>query len=255
MATLIRNVDGIVQVNVEDQGWVTIPQAHYSLEVSQDQTIIALVSVNNLKQEIPKTLVSNVLDADNGNTPFTAETLNQYLIDLGFFLNGSGGGPVTIPPGYGAGVKLSVYNTDVIPLDNETKVLPLGQPDPADPPYNCVVGGVNDSEIEILTEGYVQAAIEVHIEQSSGFLQKVYFHIEGLPPAPLPQVWTPIPDTGRVFNFISFTEGTKIFNFGGYVNAGSKFRIIAFTTDDVDFTPEPIPNTSIVSPSIALSVW
>ena len=216
---LLKMSSGALQINVDSQGWATVPNDKYILYVSEDRLTGSIRSTNSYLFEIENYLISDIVDYDNGNQPFDADTLEAYLIAIGFFSNG--GGVTPFDPGFGAGVKLTTYSNIDQSLDKETKVLQFSQPDISDPPFNAIIEGVNNDEIVILSEGYVNASIEVNIERSGGFTQEVYFYIEGLPPAPLPQVWAEIPQSGRIFNFVSFSQGTKVFNFGGYINVNS----------------------------------
>lgn len=252
---ILKVVEGHLEASVEGGVFETPSYGKYTLQFNSDKTRATLRASGSYLYFFQNYLVSDIVDGDNGNLPFDADTLRSYLLSNGFFSKG-GGGSTSPPAGYGAGVKLSVDSTTEQTLANETKILSLSQPLPANPAYNCQVTGSADEVVEIFTEGYVNAAIEVHLERAGGFTQEVFFYIEMLLPAPNPQTWVTLPNSGRVFDFVSFTEGTKVFQFAGSVRAGTKFRIKAYSSDDVIFSNKPIPDTLLaLVPAISLTVW
>lgn len=105
MAVLIRSItDGTyttVQVNVDDgngnqKGYQTLANGSFQLISNESRTDVRFIGNNNYKQLTEARPVSEYLNADDGNTPFTVDSLELYLLGKGFFnrapASGGGGG-------------------------------------------------------------------------------------------------------------------------------------------------------------------
>lgn len=123
MAILIRSItDGTytaVQVNVDDgngdqTGYQTLPMGSFQLKPNEARTHVRFLGNNNYKQLTASRPVSDYLNADAGNTPFTVDTLETYLLGKGFFNRAPAAG--------GGGANVTSWNTrtgDVLPENGD----------------------------------------------------------------------------------------------------------------------------------------
>ena len=91
-----------IQFNIDGQGWNTIPNGSATVMFNADGSKVQFKGVNNYYYftNTPTSRdVSDIVDADNANQPFTQATLEAYLIANNFFKkstsNGGGGGAVS----------------------------------------------------------------------------------------------------------------------------------------------------------------
>ncbi len=97
----IKSVGDTVQARVDDKGWETMPSGKYTMRISNDRSTVFLRSTSSYLFEINNYPIADILNSDDGDTPFNADTLESYLINKGFFLSGLTGAKAVISERFG----------------------------------------------------------------------------------------------------------------------------------------------------------
>ena len=114
---LLRKKSGIIQVNKDSEGWITVPKGEFIIHISEDRLNASIRATDSYLYDVDRYPINDILDADNGNTPFDADSLEQYFIDADFF------NPAPSTSGYGTGAFIIALSTNDQIVDNEEKVL------------------------------------------------------------------------------------------------------------------------------------
>lgn len=228
----LKTLGDTVQAKVENRGWETIPSGAYNLRISDDRSKVFLRASSSFLFEIENYPVSNILNSDDGDTPFTADTLEAYLIDKGFFSHAPS-------DGYGTGQYMTAISN--IPQNiNNTEAPVLFQ--------NVLnqkgITLLNDSEFVFEKAGLITVFFEFNVDIASGnadleFWVEAFNEDDG--------IFQPNTISGNVFELTGKTEGTKTYIYQSDVLANVRYRLVAATQGDVTFTSHPLATNGFVS--------
>lgn len=228
----IKSIGNTVQARIDNQGWETMPNGAYNLRISDDRSKVFLRASSSFLFEIENYPVSDILNSDDSDTPFTADTLEAYLINKGFFSDAPA-------DGYGTGQYITAISNTPQNINNtEAPVL-----------FQNILNQkgitlLNDSEFVFEKSGLITVFFEFNIDIASGNAD-LEFWIEAFNEDD--QLFQPNIISGNVFELTGRTEGTKTYIYQSDVSANVRYRLVASTMGDITFTSHPLATNSFVS--------